>query len=109
MLVSILTIVYALTVANPPQCDAATTFSNGDDCVTGANIGLGLFLLLGYCMFLVSTVLAACMLIISHRKKYVFVDRHIYFSLASVIVLVGCATLTLISLADDVLRHLIKF
>lgn len=63
--------VFALTVANPPQCPISYQPVAGDTCVIGANIGLGLLLFLSTGVWLLTVAVAVSIyaLQLLRRKK----------------------------------------
>jgi hypothetical protein len=68
-LVSVLTILAALSFANPPQCPPYASPDEG--CIIGANIGLGLYVLLGVSVWIMASLLSVVFgvrNILSHKK-----------------------------------------
>ena len=85
--VAMLIIVAALIFANPPQCPSYA--SSHDDCIVGANIGLGLYIFLGVGVWIVAILLA---LFLSVRNMLLDTKTGIGVRLAKGLILVCAAS-----------------
>jgi hypothetical protein len=66
---ALLVVVYGLTVANPPQCPTNYQPGPGDSCIIGANIGLGLTMMLSIFVWAVTLVSAFIAYVIQLRRQ----------------------------------------
>lgn len=67
LVVALVTVVFM----NPPQCPSDYTQAQIDasNCVVGANIGLGLMLLLAGCIEVISILAAIVLLVVGRRNN----------------------------------------